>query len=214
MFKFSTLFIHSYLLFQILPVNAAAIDPSTLIKVDKANNPKCVEYYNYQGSIYCSTKALNSKTTVDPNLRNYEKQQLVFDDRLWQPAWGKNSEEITTIEYVPAGDDVENWQELVTSQFMPGLQNQITAPQYVDSIIEQLKNSGLNAKINIIESNPDQVLFEFHILSPENLKQDEIQLITKGTDGFYILHYAYKKSDMGDKNREKWIKILKESKTP
>ena len=208
--KFYSFIVPLSLLVYSLEANSA-VDLSTLIKVTKENNPKCVEYYNYMGSVYCSTTAQNPQP-VDPQLKNYEKQNIVFDDRVWQPAWGQQSEEITAIEYVPSGDNVEQWHELVTSQFIPGLEDSITAIQYADSVIQQLKKSGLQSKISILEKTPDHVLLEFHILAPENLKQDELQLITRGSDGFYILHYAIKKEDMGEKNRAKWIENLKNSK--
>src|SRR6188508_1582931 len=80
----------------------AAIDPAALVKVTSENNPNCVEYYEYKGESYCSTKALQTDP-VDPKLKSYEKQKVVFDDRAWQPVWGKKTPVITTLEYVPAG---------------------------------------------------------------------------------------------------------------
>jgi hypothetical protein len=186
------------------------MDPSKLIKVTKDNNPQCVEYYNMQGEMYCSTTILNN-TPIDPKLAKGEKQKIIFDKRPWQAVWGEKTEEITTIEYLPAGDKIENWKELVTSQFVPDIQDEITPQKYMDSVVENLKKTGFNPEIKLLEDTPEYVIFEFRILSPENFQQDELQKIMKGKEGFYILHYVIKKPDMGEKERELWLNNLKNS---
>src|SRR5688500_18976173 len=111
--------IKCFLVLFLMPVLAVAIDPSELIKVTDQTNPACVEYYNLQGDMYCSTRALSSPVKV--NLAD-EKQKIIFDNRPWQAVWSQKTPAITTIEYVPAGDDINNWKELITSQFIPGIQ--------------------------------------------------------------------------------------------
>lgn len=41
------------------------------------NNPACVEYVNYQGEMYCTTKK-TSAGTVDPKIQDYETQKICF----------------------------------------------------------------------------------------------------------------------------------------
>lgn len=188
----------------------ATISPSDLIKVTGQNNPSCVEFYTYQGEMYCSTKA-NPSEKIDPNTLSKEKQNIVFDDRYWQAAWGKHTTEITTIEYVPKGDDINHWNELITSQFFPSLQEKISPRDYANLVINNLKESGVNPQVRFFHESPDEVIFEFRILKPDNLQQDELQKITRGKDGFYILHYVIKKPDMGEENREKWLTLMKKS---
>jgi len=55
------------------------------------------------------------------------------------------------------------------------------------------------------------LIFEFKVEKPLNLQQDEIQKVVKGKDGMYVIHYAIKKSDMGEINRKKWIDNIKKS---
>lgn len=186
----------------------AAIDPNALVKVTSEMKAKCVEYYHYQGSLYCSTA--QSTANIDPKTITYEKQTLVFDDRPWLASWGKKSPEITTVEYIPNGDDINHWNELVTSQFIPN--SEITPKIYASTFIDNLKKSGFDPVITMHEDNDDEVLFEFQIKDPETQKQDEIQLIRKSKDGLYIVHYVIKQFDMGKENRKKWIDLLKQSK--
>lgn len=196
----------------VLPAQAD-IDTSSLIKVEKGKNTQCAEYYNYKGELYCSTTAQRLKDTPQ-DYASLEKQTLVFDERPWYAAWGQKTDAITTIEYIPKGEKIDQWQELVTSQFIPGLQDKISPKVFSENVIKYLKDSGLDPKINMISEEPNRVMFEFQVLEPENLKQHELQLITKGTDGIYVLHYVIKKAPMDKALREKWIKILNESKTP
>ncbi|STX29368.1 Uncharacterised protein [Legionella beliardensis] len=202
----------SYIIIVFSSLTHAAIDPSKLLKVNKENNPSCVEYYNYQGDLYCSTTKLQANSPLSAQeITNYEKQHLVFDNRFWQAAWGKQTDAITTIEYVPAGDDIDQWQELITSQFIPSATQQLSPRQYLDLIIANFRQSGLDPKVTIHEQTPKQIIFEFQINTPKNLQQDEIQKVTQTDNGLYLLHYVTKKPDMGTENRQKWLNNIKAS---
>lgn len=188
----------------------AAINPSELIKVDGNSKQNCVEYYNYKGSMYCSTKPLSTQR-VDPEIKNYETQQIVFDDRAWQPVWGQKDNTGFTVEYVPIGDDINNWNELITSQFFPGLQTKVTPKEYADIVIKHMESSSYKPVIHVIKDDKDTYIFEFQIASPAAQIQDEIQKITLGDKGIYVLHYVIKKNDMGKKNRDLWVKNIMRS---
>jgi hypothetical protein len=183
--------------------------PPNLIKVTKESNPKCVEFIVYQREIYCSLVALD-KAPVDPQILSYEKQTILFDNRPWKAAWGQNKQQISTIEYTPVGDDIDNWKELITTQFIPGL-NEVTPAQFGERFLDGLKKSGIIFTVHSINNQPNQLIFEFRVEQPINLQQDEIQKVIKGKAGMYILHYAIKGSDMGEVNRQKWIANIKKS---
>ncbi len=201
------LFIALTLSFQI--VNAA-VDPNTLVKVSPENTKKCVEYYNFQGDMYCSTTP-QGPSTVDPAVKKYEKLKITFDHRPWKIGWGEKNETIQTVEYVTGDESVENWSELITSSYMPGMQKKVTPIEWAENMIDQLKNTGFKMDIHYIKKSPSQVIFEFRVLEPENQQQDELQMITGDDTGIYVLHYVIKKTDMGDEAREKWIKNLENS---
>ncbi len=209
MYKWSgRVFLFSVLTIPLL--SYATINPANLIKVTPETDPSCVEYYTYKNAMYCSTKALQSEK-VDPNIKNYEHQTIAFDDRPWFAAWGQHTPAIDTVEYVPAGDNINKWTELVTSQFMPDPENKYTPKQFVDLFMQSLKETGLSPEIHYWKETPNQILFEFQIHSPANQAQDELQIVTRGPKGLYILHYAVKKADMGKANRDKWIALLEKS---
>lgn len=185
----------------------AAVKPSDLIKVTNEITQQCVEYYDYHGELYCSLKALQ-KQPVDPDVRKYETQKLVFDDRPWIAAWGKKTDDIVTVEYVPMGDDINDWKELVTTQYFAGLQNKTTPEDFANIFIDGMKQAGYDPLITFHKNTPEQVLFEFRITKPAEQVEDELQLVTKGSKGIYVLHYVIKKADMGDKLRNEWMQNL------
>lgn len=198
-------------LFSFYGVAAAAEIPEGLVKVTGKSNVACVEYYSYQGESYCSTKPL-SKQKIDPAVIKYETQVIQFDDRPWQAVWGKNTAQDVTVEYVPMGDDINNWQELVTSQYFPGLQDKVTPKKLAEMIIDGMKSAGYEPIVTFHKESPDEVVFEFRIQKPASQMQDELQVIRRGKTGIYVIHYAIKVGNMTDKNRALWIKNLTSSK--
>lgn len=182
----------------------ASLFSTDLIKVNGKTNANCVEYYTYKGMMYCTTKAFSSQP-VDPNIIKHETQNIIFDSRPWQAVWKKTTADSTMIEYIPMGDDINNWSELITSQSYSNIPNNVTPKKFADNVIRQLKETGLNPIITFIKESPNQIIFEFQIKNPKNMAQNELQMITKTANGIYILHYAIKKSDMGKINREKWL---------
>ena len=118
----------------------AQIDVSSLVKVTKDNNPACIEYYTYMSDLYCSTTAQTPSSKINPLIRTYETQKIIFDDRVWQAAWGKKTDEINAVEYVPAGDDIDKWNELITSQFFPGLQDKVTVSEFFNNFKKIIEN--------------------------------------------------------------------------
>lgn len=198
-------------MFASISIEASTLNPANLVKVSPSNDAKCVEYYTYQGELYCSTTAQNSQP-IDPHIKQYEKLTIVFDDRPWQLGWGKKeTDSTTTLEYVPMGENIDHWNELITSQFFPGLQEKVSPRQFADMFAQQLKEGGYKPIVTILEDTPDQVIVEFRIEQPKNQAQDELQMITVDNKGLYLLHYVIKKADMGQENRKKWFNNLKNS---
>jgi hypothetical protein len=207
-------FIYSILILGIftssITTKASVLDSNHLVKVTPNNDIKCVDYYTYKGELYCSTTA-HHPPLIDKHVKQYEKLTIKFDNRTWQIAWGKKEPDSTIIEYVPMGEDIEHWNELITSQFFPGLQKKVTPKQFADLFAQRLKNLGYNPIITFLENSPDQVIVEFRIEQPKNQAQDELQMITVDNQGLYLLHYVIKKADMGQKNRAEWFQNLKSS---
>lgn len=186
-------------------------NPAGLVKVTPQNDHQCVEYYVYHNQMYCSKKQLSAKK-IDRRVKDYETQEIVFDDRPWLVAAGEQDESISMVEYVPLGENNDHWHESVVSQFAPGAQNSTTPKMFSEMVIEGIKKAGYDPIVTYIKDTPDQVIFESRLEAPKDLVQDEIQMITKGEKGLYILHYVISEPNMSQRNREKWLKNFSLSK--
>ncbi|KTD16091.1 hypothetical protein [Legionella jordanis] len=197
-----------YLVLFLFTKASLGLDLTKLIKVNNENNPNCISYYQYKGSLYCSTSS-SQPHKPNPNILDYERQQIVFDNRAWVAAWAKNTGQMITVEYVPEGQNINDWQELITSQFAEGLQKKVSPLQFCETIVLALEQSGFKPKITFFEKTNDRIIFEFQIHAPEHFQQDELQMITRGQKGIYILHYVIKQTDMGEANRKLWLSNFK-----
>lgn len=184
--------------------------PPDAVKVTAKNNPDCIVYLTHKGTLYCTLATIKTSPIAPGELLSYEKQNLVFDHRAWHPVWGEHKDSITSIEYLPVGKSIDKWQELITSQFVPESTN-VSAVEFGNRFLKDLKKTGVIYSVHIIEKHPKLFIFEFRVKQPHNLQQDELQKITKGDDGLYIVHYAVKKADMGVESRARWLKNLKSS---
>lgn len=205
--------LHYLLLCCTLSTTALADTASNgLYKVTVINKPRCIEFYHYKSALYCSTIAFTRKP-IDRDIINYEKFDIVFDEQAWLAARGNKEDFSYAVQYIPKGDTLENWHEMVTSQFIPRVQAQLQPIQYFNRIMEGITNAGFQPTLTVIEETPDEVTAEFQVSAPEkNVNQDEIMRIIKTDNGFYVLHYATHNGDMGANTRKKWIANLKKSK--
>lgn len=196
-----------YFLLNSITCHGENINAANLIKVTPNDNAQCVEYYFHMGELYCSTTALSSQS-VKQNLLQDEKLKIQFDNRYWQAAWEKKDSTLTTIEYIFDGENINHWNELITSQFFPGLQTKLTPKQFAETFLQNLKSLGYKPIITFFPATNNTVLFEFRIEQPQNQIQDELQMITMDNQGLYVLHYVIKKADMGKSERKKWLQNL------
>lgn len=186
----------------------ADVDLNKLQKVDSTNQSKCVEFYLSKSSIYCSTEALSpGQQKVDS--QKYEKLNLVFDNRVWKPIFTEDKGDIVTVEYIPADQTVNNWQELVTTQYIPNLPNNVTLKDFVDLEIQFLKADVKKVETKTLDDQPDTYIFEFTILEPQNEQQHEIQYLRKQGNSMYITHYVVRNANMDEKVKNEWIERFK-----
>jgi hypothetical protein len=183
--------------------------PKGLVKFSKDNGAKCVEFVSYKGESYCSLTPLDS-SVMDPSLIQDEKQLIKFDNRPWTAAWGKKTPTVFTLEYIPIGQNINQWNELITSQYMSNLKGK-TAAELGDQFFKNLDESNVEYVYNIFENSQDLFILEFKVVKPTELTQDEILKITTGKDGAYFLHYAIKKPNMSEDEREKWLNLIRSS---
>ena len=157
------------------PLAYAAINESDLMEVSSKTEGKCIEYYTKNGVLYCSAKALDP-SPVQRDIVNNEKQTIIFDQRPWKFAWGKKTDSMVTIEYVPLGENINDWKELVTSQYMTQVPPNISPRSLAELIVNDLKKKGFDPVITFHKVTPDLVILNFALRNLITfMVQDEIQ---------------------------------------
>ncbi len=139
-----------------------------------------------------------------------ERATPEFDNRHWNLGWSQNTGDSIFEEYTLEGETVENWSELVTIQFFPGLQKQ-TNPDIFEA--SQKRNfslvcPGINWKS--IEQTETERMWEWSIQECAGQPdQSEIARMVRTEEGFHLWHYAIKKAPLPADKRGLWVNKLK-----
>lgn len=144
------------------------------------------------------------------NVYAAEKAAPVFDGRPWKLGWSQNERGVVIEEYVLDGETVENWSELVTIQFFPGL-NKKTNPD----VFEAMQKMNLSyicptIKWESLYQSQDERIWKWSISgSPGQEDQSEIARLKRTDEGFHLWHYAVKKSPIPPEQEKLWLDKLK-----
>ncbi len=131
-----------------------------------------------------------------------------LDNKEWDLGWQNKTDTTRIVEFIPKGQAVENWKELVTLQFYPGLQSYAPG-DYLSAFLGHLQSTDSQVTSKIISTSADDALAEWHILnSNKNPNQFEVDRVVKGTEGLHMIHYAIKTSNWSDDERTKWLNFL------
>lgn len=188
----------------------STVSTPQLLEVSADNKGRCVEFFLIQQKMFCATSPLFT-AQVNKEALKYEPFKLVFDNRRWVAGWGQHNTKINTVEYIPSGQNVEAWNELITTQFQPSLQQKITPMQYANFTHKNLIQQGYDPDFIVHESTSKEVIFEFKVKKPLSEAQDEIQRVISTPDGLYFLHYVIRQPDMSSNNRQTWLSNLKQA---
>jgi len=142
-----------------------------------------------------------------------ENVDLKFDNRQWELAFSDATESQSIQEYVLVGETIDNWTELVTVQIFYGLQTQTTCEQYMEKMMEMLKNVCPTTAATVISKGENEILFSWEIKDcPGQENQFEIDRVLAGKEALYILHYVTKKPIASSGKRDEWVKALSSAK--
>ena len=141
-----------------------------------------------------------------------EPEELEFSlDKGWKEASTHSGHGQLMIEFVPQGDDINNWKELFTFQnFAKGKQ---TPEEFLNKLKAQREKECPGATVwNVIEQNESSILYEWRAKPclgwPE---QHEVARIILGKHNLFMLHYVAKVPELAPDTRTKWIKILQDA---
>ncbi len=144
-----------------------------------------------------------------------KKISPVFDDRKWELGWSQYGSSDNKMdnpvfdEYVLKGENVDNWSELVTIQFFPGLNRKVSIENYANDFKESINKICPNTVWSSDKSKKDEIILYFSIknCSSQN-NQSEILRIVNTDDDICVFHYAIKIAPMPESNKKTWTKNL------
>jgi hypothetical protein len=144
------------------------------------------------------------------DLNKFERPVIVFDKRDWKLVSQNVKNQVVLAQFLPDGDTLQDWSELVTAQLYIGLR---TEPRYyVQYVKEKTAATCPGVKWQVLRETPYDVTYEWSVKSCSNIPdQSEIARVILGTDGLHILRYSMKIGEMPADNREKWIGCLEAS---
>lgn len=188
--------------------DATKVNPTHLIEVNSKTKAQCIEYFEIKGKTLCSTKPL-AAALINQDAATAEQLNLTLSKDEWKIAWADIKPELVTIEYIRYGQTLNDWKEMITTQYFPNLPLIASIKTLALNFINQLQQKGFNPATSFYVENNNELIYEYQIFSPETQVQDEIQKIIRKGNSLYIFHYCIKQNDMGDKMREKWLNIIK-----
>lgn len=138
------------------------------------------------------------------------KLNFAIDEKDWELGWSNKSSEVYILEFVPKGDNVEHWKELITFEFYPGLQKKINCEEFALGFVKQFRQNEPNLKVMYYLNKPNDVIFEWVLNdSAKNPDQDEMDRIILGEEGIHMIHYVKKTKSLSEAERTKWLNFLK-----
>lgn len=157
------------------------------------------------------TDSTQTNTTQTDTVQNNFPKTLDLDNRQWTLANHQENEDVQLAEYVTNGEDIDNWNELVTFQnFKFAVKKDLTPSMFANVEMDELKKQNYTITFKNVEANDQEAIIEFRVTAPADKQQDEIQRIIITPDHrLIVLHYVIKKADMGETARNNWVNILK-----
>ena len=138
-----------------------------------------------------------------------KEEHLLFSLGLeWNPVRSPDTPKSTVLELIRAGDDINNWKELVTVQNFAKSRNYRHPAETLDALKEvREKTCPGVTEWTVIDQSEDSILYEWHAKECQGEpEQHEVARILYGKHNVFFLHYAAKVHELAPETREKWIK--------
>lgn len=136
-------------------------------------------------------------------------------DTKWKYAYGAlNPDGPSIFEWIPAGEDIDHWTQLIQIQFIPLPNSHLTSQEFADLFIAQLKKELPEVEAQILQKLPDGVVLEWKLAKEANgqVPQDEIAKIMISPSGIHRIAFTIKVPSMDESLRKTWIERISKAK--
>ncbi len=126
----------------------------------------------------------------------------------WKLANSTEANHDVIMEFVRAGDQIDNWKELMTIQNF-GRSGRMRSPEETlnDLKAKREKDCPGVTEWTVIDKNEDSILYEWHAkMCLGQSEQSEMAKIIYGKHNVFWLHYAAKVHEFSPDARAEWIK--------
>jgi len=132
---------------------------------------------------------------------------------LWTPGFNQSDQNFSNTEFVPKGETVENWTQMLNVQSFA--KSGFPEPEKAMATLrERMLQRCPNAVWKIIEKIKKDVLYEWRIENcPGNADQHEVARLFDGKWNRFRLAYVEKTKELAPEVRDYWIQVLREGKT-
>ena len=136
-------------------------------------------------------------------------ESLTIRGKAWRLDYSGQDPFHIINEYVPAGETVNNWSQLITKELLPA--PAVTPREYVSRYIAMLDSkvpSGVHIHHRILKFDRQSVLFEWWINGPSNYAQHEYYKLVIKSGQSQIARYTTKRLSTVNRNRAFWIRYI------
>lgn len=140
-----------------------------------------------------------------------EKIDAPDDGRGWVLGHCQVNRNQVNTEYVLPGQNVQNWQELLSVQRLVGLgDREVPIRSFADTMQSSLMQSAPNCQWRILDENETEIIYEFVIPGGgEHPDQHEVARLVRGRHDIHRIAYARKGERLPDELRDGWIERLR-----
>lgn len=138
-------------------------------------------------------------------------ETLFLPDReRWTLVNGQDDGHQTIAEYVPAGQTLAGWRELITIQALDDRRPVEPPMVTMTKLRDILKQRGGEVEWNVIEEDAHSVLYEWTIRGAPGVEdQGEIARLVQGKDALHRAAYSYKSLPLAAARRAERTELLR-----
>lgn len=130
----------------------------------------------------------------------------------WKAAYRKDLGEGkgTISEFVPDGENVNDWRQLATIQFLEGEKRSPKA--FMETLKAKMESRCKSTKWNVVKQEKYSITYEWSIEScTGHHDQYEIARLLQGNDGLHRIAYTEKNKDMAEDTRKLWLEVVEDA---
>ncbi len=142
-----------------------------------------------------------------------ERPEIHFDDRTWTIAFQGVRGDQLGIDFVPDGQTAQNWSEMLSTQFLIGMQDTLSVPDYVARAKQTISRQCPAVRWKAVRESPEEALYEWNVDACKGVEdQSELTRVLRGEEGLHVLRYVIKRSPLPAEKRTQWTRLLGETK--